>query len=162
MRADVSNLVRARAAPHGTGAGPAQDQHGDRGEDRAADRGEDRRAGGRAARPTYSDAVTRRVPTALIAAVSLVAGFAVAQATGVRALGGAVLVLGAAWCVQRSWRTAGPWRVAVVVVLGALGFVASHVLARTALGAWPSVLLVSAALGAATWLVVDTRGRPSR
>ncbi|CAM5792403.1 hypothetical protein [Cellulomonas persica] len=101
--------------------------------------------------------MNRRVPTALIAALSLVAGFAVAQATDVRALGGAVLAAGAAWCVGRSWRTAGALRVLVVVLLGAIGFVASHLLARTPLGPWPSVLLVAAALGAVTWVLVDRR-----
>ena len=107
--------------------------------------------------PTYSDAVTRPVPTAAIAPLSLVAGFAVAQLSGVRSLGGAVLVLGAAWCAWRAWRPAGPLRVLVVVALGAACFVVSHVLARTALGAWPSVLLVALVLAGATWLLVDRR-----
>ena len=35
-----------------------------------------------------------RVPTAVLAGLTLVVGFAVAQATGVRALGGAVLLAG--------------------------------------------------------------------
>ena len=39
------------------------------------------------------------IPTAVIAALTLVVGFAVADLTGVRALGGVVLVAGVAWCV---------------------------------------------------------------
>ena len=96
-----------------------------------------------------------RVPTALIAALTLVAGFFVAQATDVRALGGVVLVAGVAWCVWRS-RSAGAARLVAVVLVGGVSFVASHVLAPH-LGAWPSVLLVAAVLGAATWLLVDRR-----
>lgn len=90
------------------------------------------------------------VPTAAVAAVTLVAAFAVAQLTDVRALGGAVLVLGVAWCAWRAWPAAGALRVLAVVGLGAVCFVASHLLADT-LGAWPSVLLAAAvlALGAA-------------
>ncbi|MET0433965.1 MAG: hypothetical protein ABW025_07345 [Cellulomonas sp.] len=88
--------------------------------------------------------------------MTLVAAFAVAQGTGVRALGGVVLVLGVAWCGWRSW-AAGAARVVAVVLLGAVCFVASHVLAG-ALGAWPSVLLAAAVLGAGAWLLVDRRG----
>jgi len=97
-----------------------------------------------------------RIPTALIAALTLVVGFAVAQATGVRALGGAVLLAGVAWCAVRAWRPAGPARTVAVVVVGALCFVASHLLAPV-LGAWPSVVLVAAVLGVATWVLVDRR-----
>lgn len=101
----------------------------------------------------------RRVPVALTAALSLVVSFAVAQLTGVRALGGAVLVLGAAWCVVRAWRPAGPARCVLLVVLGAVCFVASHLLARTALGSWAAVALVATVLAVATWFVVDVRAR---
>lgn len=96
------------------------------------------------------------VPTALVAAVTLVLAFAVAQGTGVRSLGGVVLVLGVAWCAWRSWAAAGAARVVAVVLLGAACFVASHVLAG-ALGAWPSVVLAAAVLGAGGWLLVDRR-----
>lgn len=95
------------------------------------------------------------VPTAVLAAVTLVAAFAVAQGTGVRALGGVVLVLGVAWCGWRSW-SAGAGRVVAVVVLGAACFVASHVLAG-AMGAWPSVALAAVVLGAGAWLLVGRR-----
>ena len=105
--------------------------------------------------PTRARGPLGVVPTGALAAVTLVVAFAVAQGTGVRALGGVVLVLGVAWCAWRSW-AAGAVRVAAVVLLGAACFVASHVLAGT-LGAWPSVLLAAAVLGAGAWLLVDRR-----
>ncbi|WP_308169178.1 hypothetical protein [Cellulomonas hominis] len=96
------------------------------------------------------------VPTAVLAAATLVLGFAVAELTGVRALGGVVLAGGVAWCAARSVRSAGVLRVAAVVALGAVCFVASHVVAGS-LGAWPSVVLAAAVLAAGTALLVDRR-----
>ena len=94
-----------------------------------------------------------RVPTAVLAGLTLVVGFAVAQVTDVRALGGAVLLAGVGWCAVRA-RGAGWWRVLLVVLTGAVCFVASHLLAPH-LGAWPSVLLVALVLGAVTYVLVD-------
>jgi hypothetical protein len=96
----------------------------------------------------------------VLAALTLVVGFAVAQGSGVRALGGAVLVLGVAWCAWRALPAAGVARVLAVVVLGAVCFVGAHVLAGS-LGAWLSVLLVAAVLALGTALLLDTpRARP--
>lgn len=94
-----------------------------------------------------------------VASGSLLLGFAVAQLTGVRPLGGIVLVAGCAWCALRWLRTAGPVRTAVLVILYVGGFAVSHVIADT-LGAWPSVLLVAALVGAATYALADSA--PSR
>lgn len=93
------------------------------------------------------------VPTSAVAAGSLVAGFAVAQATDVRALGGVVLLAGAAWCGRRWWRR-GP--VTTVGLLAAYtgAFVGSHVLARE-IGPWPAVLTVSGAVALASWVAAD-------
>ena len=79
-----------------------------------------------------------RVPTAVVAALTLVVGFAVADLTGVRALGGVVLVAGVVWCAVRA-RSAGWWRVAAVVLVGAVCFALSHPLGGV-IGAWPAVL----------------------
>src|SRR4051812_5843957 len=98
------------------------------------------------------------VPTAVIAALSLVAGFAVAELTDVRALGGVVLLAGVGWCVARSWRTAGWWRVAGVVVVGAAVFVGAHLLGRV-VGAWWAVAAAALVLGVATWFLVDVPAR---
>jgi len=42
----------------------------------------------------------RSLPTAPVAAGSLIAGYAVAVASGSRALGGVVLVLAGLWCLR--------------------------------------------------------------
>lgn len=86
-----------------------------------------------------------------LAAASLVAGFAVAQLTGVRALGGLVLVAAAAVCAVHWRATAGTATVAALVALYVGAFVGSHLLAR-AVGAWPAVLLVAAVVGGASLL----------
>jgi hypothetical protein len=94
------------------------------------------------------------ITTAPVAAGSLVAGFAVAAATGVRPLGGAVLVAGTAWCAREWSRRRGAQVAAGLVALEVACFVASHLLAG-ALGAWPSVALVAAVAGAGAWTVAD-------
>ncbi|MDX6721054.1 MAG: hypothetical protein QOJ63_3308, partial [Solirubrobacteraceae bacterium] len=50
-----------------------------------------------------------------VASGSLLLGFAVAQATGVRPLGGVVLVAGAGWCALRWRRTVGTARTVALV-----------------------------------------------
>lgn len=107
--------------------------------------------------PTPDAASRPAVPTAVVSAGSLVVGFAVAQATDVRALGGVVLLAGAAWCGRHWLRRTGPVTAGVLVAAYAGGFVGSHLLARQ-IGAWPSVLSVAAAVGAAAWVASDRRG----
>jgi hypothetical protein len=96
----------------------------------------------------------RPLPTWPVAAGSLALGFAVAQATGVRPLGGAVLVAGAGWCAL-AWRArrGTPTAVALVGLYLAL-FVASHLIAGT-LGAWGSVAAVAALMAIAAYTVAD-------
>ena len=90
-----------------------------------------------------------------IAALSLVAGFAVADVTGVRALGGLVLAAALVWLALR-WRSrAGLGRAVALVVLYLALFAASHALADP-LGAWGAVAAVAALMGLATWLVADS------
>jgi len=96
------------------------------------------------------------IPTAPVAAGSLIAGYAVASASGSRPLGGLVLAAGGLWCL-RAWQSRHGARTAAA--LGAVGlaaFALSHVLAR-AIGAWPSVLLVSALTALAAWAGADAR-----
>ena len=100
--------------------------------------------------------VRTRFPSSLLVAVGLVAGFAVAQGTGIRALGGALLVgcgVGAAvlWVRRRGW--------AVAIGLGLLylaAFVLSHVL-TLGLGvpAWISVALVTIVSAGVTFVLAD-------
>jgi len=98
----------------------------------------------------------RRIPTAPVAAGSLLASWAMVEATGSRPAGGAVLAAGGLWCV-REWYIRHDRRTALI--LGGVGlgsFVASHLLSL-AIGPWPSVLVVSAAMGAAAWSLADAR-----
>lgn len=94
------------------------------------------------------------MPTAVVAAASLVLGFAVADLTGVRPLGGLVLVAAVLWCVPRWVRAAGGSVAFGLVALYALGFALSHVIAD-AVTTWGAVLLVAAAVGAAVFVLVD-------
>jgi len=95
---------------------------------------------------------TERALTPLVAALTLVAGFGVAQGTGNRALGGAVLVLGAAWCGWRWRRSAGTLRAALAVGVFVAAFAVSHPLAGV-IGAWPSVFLVAIVTAAVGYAV---------
>jgi hypothetical protein len=89
-----------------------------------------------------------------VAAGSLVLGFAVAQATGVRPLGGVVLIAGAGWCALRWREKVGGARTAGLVGLYAVAFAGSHLLAHP-IGAWPSVAVVTAVVAAGTYAVAD-------
>lgn len=101
------------------------------------------------------------MPTWPVAAGSLVLGFAVAAASGVRPLGGVVLAVASAWCAWRWWRQTGLAVAVVLLVVYASAFAASHAIADV-IGTWPAVLLVAAAAGTAAWALADRRGpRPA-
>lgn len=100
-----------------------------------------------------------RLQTALVAAATLVVGFAVAAWSGNRALGGAVVLAGAAWCLWRWWSYAGPARAVAAVAVGGVAFVVSHPLGGV-IGAWTAVLLVSAVGGVVAYAL--TPPRPDR
>jgi hypothetical protein len=106
--------------------------------------------------------IARKMPTAPVAAGTLIAGYAVAAGSGSRPLGGAVLLVGGLWCV-RAWHARQGTRTAVILAcVGLAAFIVSHVLAL-AIGAWPAVLVVAAAMAAAAWLRADARPRsPAR
>jgi hypothetical protein len=89
-----------------------------------------------------------RPSTPIVAGASLVGGYAVARATHVRPLGGAVLAAGTAWCAREWSRRRGAAVAAALSGVQVGSFVASHRLARR-VGAWPSVLLSAAASAAA-------------
>lgn len=103
----------------------------------------------------------RTLPTWPVAAGSLALGFAVAQATGVRPLGGLVLLAGAGWCALR-WRARAGTTVAVgLLALYLAAFVLSHLMAG-AVGTWGAVALVSAAVALAAWALADRPWAPAR
>jgi hypothetical protein len=97
-----------------------------------------------------SDASTS-VPSA-VAALGLVGGFFVARRSGRRELGGALVAVAGAWCAREWYRARG---LAPAVGLGAVYVAAmggSHPLAKR-VGAWPSVLAVTAVTVAAAEVV---------
>ena len=93
-------------------------------------------------------------PTWPVAGGSLVVGFQVAELTGVRALGGVVLLVAIGWC----WM-AWTGRRSMLVALGltavyVAAFALSHVIAG-AVGALVSVALVSALVSLVVFAVAD-------
>jgi len=97
-----------------------------------------------------------RIPTAPVAAGSLIAGFAVAVASGSRPLGGAVLLAGGMWCVRAWTQRHGARTAALLAGVGLGSFVVSHLLALL-VGGWPAVLIVSAFTAAVVWMRADAR-----
>ncbi|MGV0325403.1 hypothetical protein ACUY2E_00325 [Corynebacterium confusum] len=96
------------------------------------------------------------VSTATTVALGLVGGWVTAKETGVRPLGGVILGAAGLWA-GRSWvaktnaaTTAG----LSALYLGAFG--ASHPLAKK-IGAWPSVLAVTAATAGAAYALSDAK-----
>ena len=97
-----------------------------------------------------------RVPTAPIAATGLVAGFGVAVASGSRPLGGVVLAACGLTCMAVWARRDGPRVTAGLTATGLVAFALSHLLGRV-IGAWPSVIVVSAVTAALCWWLSDSR-----
>jgi hypothetical protein len=97
-----------------------------------------------------------RLLTAPLAATALIAGYAVAVASGSRPLGGIVLALGGLVCVAIWLRRDGRRTAIRLALVGLAAFALSHVMAL-AIGAWPAVLLASAVTFAACWGLSDSR-----
>lgn len=95
-------------------------------------------------------------PTAPIAAAGLIAGFAVADATGNRPLGGVVLAVGGITCAWAWNRKSGPLTAGALLATYVAAFAVSHPLAKQ-IGAWPSVLAVSAVTAGAAYVGSDRR-----
>ena len=96
------------------------------------------------------------IPTSLLVAGGLTGGFALAQATEQRQLGGVVFAAGTAAAFPR-WRKAlgtGGAAALTGLAIGAMG--ASHPLAKK-IGAWPSVAAVSGVVALASWAAVDRK-----
>lgn len=98
-------------------------------------------------------------PTAPLAAAGLLAGYAVAVASGSRPLGGVVLACFGAVCIAIWLRRDGRRTALRLTGVGLLAFVLSHVLAL-AVGAWPAVILAAAATAGACWRLSDARRPP--
>jgi hypothetical protein len=98
----------------------------------------------------------RVTPTAPVAAASLIVGYGIAASTGSRLLGAVALLVGGLWCIQTWLRRHGARTAVTLASVGLGALVLSHLLAL-AIGAWPAVLLVAAAMAAAAWTRADTQ-----
>jgi hypothetical protein len=102
--------------------------------------------------------MNRRAAIPIVAAAAFLAGFGVAELTGVRAIGGLVLLAGGAWCAWAALRVAGPGATVTLIAIALALFALSHPLGRV-VGAWPAVLLSAALVAlAAAALVRPGRG----
>ena len=99
-----------------------------------------------------------RVPTAPLLAGGLVGGFALAQWTGVRPLGGAAMLAANVAAAQQWYAVGGAPLTAGLTAAYWTAMGVSHPLAKK-VGAWPSVLGVTAAASGAAWLLADRRSR---
>jgi hypothetical protein len=95
-----------------------------------------------------------RTPTAPVVAAGLIGGFATARYSGRRELGGAVLAAAGAWSARQWLRTSGPGVMGVLLGTYTAAFGLSHPLAKK-LGAWPSVLTVTAVASSASYALAD-------
>ena len=105
--------------------------------------------------------VKRDLPTAPVAAGSLVAGYLVARESGVRPLGGGVLAAAGCWCAREWTRRRGPRHAGALLGVYSAAFVGSHPLAKR-IGAWPAVFACAVVSGAAAWALCDRAGAPGR
>jgi hypothetical protein len=102
-----------------------------------------------------------RASTSLLSATGLIAGFAVAQASGSRPLGGIVLAAFGLTCIS-VWLRRDDRRTALrLTAVGLFAFALSHVLGLV-IGAWPSVIAVSAGAAWACWRYSDSLRVPAR
>src|SRR5947209_16520958 len=99
-------------------------------------------------------------PSSVLVAAGLVLGFAVAQGTGIRALGGALLI-GTGLAAARLWVRRRGWAVAIGLgLLYLAAFVLSHVLTLgMGVPAWASVSLVTLLSAGVTYGVADRSPR---
>jgi hypothetical protein len=91
------------------------------------------------------------VPSA-VAVLGLAGGFFVARRTGRRELGGVLFATAGAWCARDWYRVSGPAAAAGLSAVYVAAMGGSHPLAKR-IGAWPSVVAVTAATVAASEVV---------
>jgi len=100
--------------------------------------------------------VRPRFATAPLAAAGLIAGYAVAVATGSRPLGGLVLAGCGPVCIATWLRRDGRRPATLLTIAGLAPFARSHVIGLI-IGPWPAVLLAAASVGVLSWGVSDSR-----
>ena len=102
--------------------------------------------------------MSMRRGAALLAAATLILGFIAANATGNRALGGVVLIVGGAVCAYLWWRLAGIWRAIACVAVAGVAFAISHPLGDV-ITSWGSVIAVSAVTAGVAYALTAPRER---
>lgn len=95
-----------------------------------------------------------KVSTAPVVATGLIGGWLTARETGIRPLGGVVLAAAGIWAGRSWWARGGATRTAALSAVYIAAFGASHPLVKK-IGAWPSVVSVTAATAAAAYLIND-------
>jgi len=95
-------------------------------------------------------------PTSPVVATGLVGGFAIARFSGRRELGGVFLAGCGIWSARQWNRVGGPGLAVGLGLTYAGAFGASHPLAKR-IGAWPSVLAVTAVAACAAAALADRR-----
>jgi hypothetical protein len=100
--------------------------------------------------------MTERMPTSLLAAAGLITGFGTAVGTGSRPLGGLVMAAFGLSCIYFWLKRDGRSTATRLTLVGLVAFVFSHVLGLV-IGAWPSVLIVSALTAWACWRWSDAK-----
>jgi hypothetical protein len=97
-----------------------------------------------------------RIPTSLLAATGLIAGFGTAIGTGSRPLGGAVMAAFGLTCIYFWVKRDGRQTAVRLTLVGLAAFVFSHVLGLL-IGSWPAVFVVSALTAWACWRWSDSK-----
>jgi hypothetical protein len=105
--------------------------------------------------------VSSRALLPAVATGAFLAGFGIAELTGVRALGGLVLLAGGAWCARVAMPIAGRAATGALVLVAVALFALSHPLGH-AIGSWPAVFVTGALAGVAAGVVVGRPARPKR
>lgn len=95
------------------------------------------------------------LPTAALTTAGLVGGFALANKSGNRPLGGVVMALANAAALP-TWLKQGPATAAGLTAGYWAAMGVSHPLAKK-IGAWPSVAVVSGAVALAAWAAADRK-----
>lgn len=85
-----------------------------------------------------------------LTAVALILGFAVAQATGNRAMGGVVMVVVALMSATLMFRSGARWGIVLAGAVFLSAFALSHPLGDL-IGSWPAVILAAAIAGATSF-----------
>ena len=101
-----------------------------------------------------------RLQIAIVGALTLIVGFAAAFTTGLFWLGGALTLIGAAYCVWRSWALSGWWRTLIILALFVVAMVSSHWVGKglervlpDSAAAWTAAVVSALVAGVLCWVI---------